>query len=146
MHTKSSQSPLAKTHHHHHTHPTELAVTDLHRIAIVPVLAALVAIAVLLNNYFTPIVGFCFGIEGYFLMHRMLHVKTGQRMFKKLVRYHMYHHCKYPQTCFGISVPWWDDVFKTVPSTPKLTQRIIDFYFNDAAKSTFHEIPPPPAQ
>jgi len=146
MHDSNCHSSLAKTHHHHHTHPSALAVTGLHRIAVVPVLAAVVVIAILLNNYFTFIAGCCFGIGGYFFMHRILHLKPGQRMFKKLTRYHIYHHCKYPHTCYGISVTWWDDIFKTVPHKPKITQRIIDFYFNDATPNPFHEIPSTTAQ
>ena len=63
-------------------------------------------------------------------MHQFIHLKLAQKIFRKLVRYHIYHHCKYPNSCFGISVPWWDDLFNTVPPAPKITQRIIDFYFN----------------
>lgn len=131
MHDKNPGSALAKTHHHHHTHPTELIITNFHRIAMVPVLAVLVVIAAALNNYFTFIVGCCFGIEGYIIIHRILHLKWGQKVFKKLIRYHIYHHCKYPHTCFGISVTWWDNIFKTIPDNPKITNRIIDFYFNE---------------
>jgi hypothetical protein len=146
MHDKNPGSTLAKTHHHHHTHPTELMITNVHRIAMAFVLAALAVVAFLLNGYFTFVTGFCFGIEGYFIMHRILHLKVSQRLFKKLVRYHIYHHCKYPNTCFGISVPWWDDIFKTVPNNPKISQRIIDFYFSDTPNPPFHEIPSQAAQ
>lgn len=131
MHDKNSNSSIAKTHHYHHTHPTEIAVTNFHRGMMVIVLAALVLTANYLANYFTFLVGFFFGLEGYFLMHIFLHLKIAQRIFKRLVRYHIYHHCKYPNTCFGVSVPWWDDLFKTIPQQPKIAQRIIDFYFKD---------------
>lgn len=129
MHDRNSHSALMKTHQHHHNHPTELLVTAVHRMAMLPILGVLISIAIFLNNYFTLIVGFCFGIEGYFLIHRILHLKQSEKLFRKLVRYHIYHHCKYPNTCFGISVTWWDDIFNTVPQNPKITQRIIDFYF-----------------
>ena len=123
---------------HHHKHPTELVVTNFHRVAMIAVLAALVLVANWLNDYFTLFVGFCFGVEAYFLVHRLIHLRIGQRIFKKLVRYHIYHHCKYTDTCFGVTVPWWDDFFKTVPKAPKVTQRIIDFYFNDDAQQPIH--------
>lgn len=131
MHSGNSRSAMAQTHHHHHTHPTELAVTHRHRLGMFAVLCVLVIMAIYLNGYFSFLAGVCFGVEGYFLMHRFLHLKMGQRVFKRLVRYHIYHHCKYPHTCFGVSVPWWDDLFKTVPKEPKISQRIIDFYFNE---------------
>lgn len=131
MHHKNSNSALAQIHHHHHTHPTELVITSFHRVAMAAVLAVLLVMAVRMNNYFSFLVGLCFGLEGYFLMHQFLHLKTGQKVFKRLVRYHIYHHCKYPNTCFGISVPWWDDLFKTVPRAPKISQRIVEFYFNE---------------
>ena len=135
MHDKDSNSAMAQTHHHHHTHPTEIVVTNLHRLALISVFVMLVLVGAYLNDYFTFLVGLFFGVTGYFLMHRFLHLKLAQQVFKRLVRYHIYHHCKYPNTCFGISVPWWDDLFKTVPSTPRITQRIIDFYFNGHEES-----------
>jgi sterol desaturase/sphingolipid hydroxylase (fatty acid hydroxylase superfamily) len=134
MHDKDSDSSMAQTHHYHHTHPTEIIVTNVHRALMIVFLIALVFVAACLNDYFTFLVGFCFGIVGYFWMHQFLHLKIGQKVFKRLVRYHIYHHCKYPSTCFGISVPWWDDLFKTVPASPKITQRIIDFYFKGHEK------------
>lgn len=134
MHDKNCSSSMTQMHSRHHKHPTELVVTNFHRIAMIAILATLVLIGNYLNNYFTFFVGFCFGIETYFLVHRMIHLRIGQRIFKKLVRYHIYHHCKYTNTCFGVTVPWWDDIFKTVPKNPQITQRIIDFYFKgDAA-------------
>ena len=129
MHDKNCSSSMTQMHSHHHKHPTELVVTNFHRIAMIAILATLVLIANYLNNYFTFFVGFCFGIETYFLVHQMIHLRIGQRIFKKLVRYHIYHHCKYTNTCFGVTVPWWDDIFKTVPKDPKITQHMIDFYF-----------------
>lgn len=129
MHDKNCSSSMTQMHIHHHKHPTELVVTNFHRVTMVAVLAALVVLADYLDNYFTLFVGFCFGVEAYFLVHRLIHLRLGQRVFKKLVLYHIYHHCKYTDTCFGVTVPWWDDLFKTTPKNPKITQRIIDFYF-----------------
>jgi 4-hydroxysphinganine ceramide fatty acyl 2-hydroxylase len=130
MHDKNSNSAMTQIHVHHHSHPTEWVVTNFHRIGMIAVLVVLILIANYLDNYFT-FFGFCFGIEGYFVVHELIHLRIGQKVFRKLVRYHIYHHCKYTETCFGVTVPWWDDIFKTVPKAPKITQRIIDFYFND---------------
>jgi sterol desaturase/sphingolipid hydroxylase (fatty acid hydroxylase superfamily) len=138
MHDKNSNSSIAQTHYYHHTHPTEIIVTSFHRIAMAIMLVVLILIAGYLNNYFTFLVGFLFGLESYFLMHQFLHLKITQQIFKRLVRYHIYHHCKYPNTCFGVCVPWWDDLFKTVPKEPKITQRIIDFYFKGDEDKPIH--------
>ena len=131
---------MAQTHHHHHTHPTEIVVTNIQRLIMVVVVVILLVVARRLDDYFTAVVGLFFGIAGYFMMHQFLHLKVSQKVFKKLVRYHIYHHCKYPNTCFGISVPWWDDIFKTVPTAPKLTPRIIDFYFKENGKEGQHSL------
>jgi sterol desaturase/sphingolipid hydroxylase (fatty acid hydroxylase superfamily) len=64
-------------------------------------------------------------------MHFLLHQKAAQNFFKKLVKYHIYHHCKYHDKCYGVSVTWWDDLFGTVPGKScSVSQRIINFYFN----------------
>ena len=131
MHNKNDHFALSKTHQHHHTHPNEIAFKAIHRLVMVLIIGVLILISAQLNNYFTLLAGFMFGIEGYLFMHRILHLKSAQRLLKKQVRYHIYHHCKYPHTCFGISVTWWDDIFRTVPYKPKINQRVIDFYFRD---------------
>ena len=37
--------------------------------------------------------------------------------------------------CFGVSVTWWDDICKTMPSkAANISSRIIHFYFSDEVK------------
>ncbi|HEU0065039.1 MAG TPA: sterol desaturase family protein [Flavisolibacter sp.] len=134
MHSKSTTSHLTGRHHYHHSHPTEISITAFQRTAMFFAVVFVCCIALYLNNYFTYLAGFCFGGVGYFIMHKILHLDMAKRFLKKLLRYHIYHHCKYPDTCFGVSVPWWDDFFGTVPKNPKISQRIIDFYFNGQAE------------
>lgn len=131
MHSKDSDSHMAKAHHHHHSHPTEMAIKPWHRLVMFVMLTVVFWIAFVLRNYFTLFAGIGAGVMGYVLMHWLLHQRLAQRLFKRLVRYHIYHHCKYPNTCFGISVTWWDDLFGTVPKNPMISQRIIDFYFGE---------------
>jgi hypothetical protein len=130
MHRKSGGegNKLVQGHHHHHTHPTEIKVTVWQRVLMLAVLAALSIISYYLQNYFTFFTGLCFGVAGYFTMHKIIHQPWAARVFHRLFRYHIYHHCKYPNTCFGISVPWWDDLFQSVPPDPKVTDRIVAFY------------------
>jgi hypothetical protein len=134
MHRRHSDSAMAKTHHHHHSHPTEIVVSDLQRAIMFCLFLAICSLALYLKNYFTYAAGLYSGMAGYFFMHKLLHMKIAQRVFKRLFRYHIYHHCKYHNTCFGISVPWWDDLFGTVPRNPVISQRVIDFYFNESHK------------
>lgn len=130
MHRKDSEATnaLMQIHHHHHTHPTEIKVTGLQRLLMGIILIILVFCSYYWQNYFTLLTGFCFGIVGYFTMHKVIHQAWAAKVFRRLFRYHIYHHCKYPNTCFGISLPWWDDLFCTVPVNPQITDRIVAFY------------------
>ncbi len=128
---KNAHSSIVKTHNHHHAHPTEIVVTALHRLVIILLMGLFIVTSYWLQNYFTLLAGIFCGLMGYFIMHKLLHLPIAQKIFQKLCRYHIYHHCKYHNACFGISVPWWDDIFGTVPQSPQITQKIIDFYFKD---------------
>ncbi|MGV3657396.1 MAG: sterol desaturase family protein [Chitinophagaceae bacterium] len=130
MHRKAAAaaSQMVQSHNHHHSHPTEIKVTATQRLLMLALLVLLSAISYYLQNYFTFFTGFCFGVVGYYTMHKIIHQAWAARVFPRLFRYHIYHHCKYPNSCFGISVPWWDDVFHSVPKNPQITDRIVAFY------------------
>ncbi len=130
MHRKgaATASQMVQAHNHHHSHPTEIKVTAAQRLLMLVLLVLLSAISYNLQNYFTFFTGFCFGMVGYYTMHKIIHQAWAARVFPRLFRYHIYHHCKYPNSCFGISVPWWDDVFHSVPKNPQITDRIVAFY------------------
>jgi hypothetical protein len=119
-------------HTYHHTHPGEIKITSVQRFVLLSLCILLVTISIALNNYFTLAAGFFCGFPGYTFMHFLLHQKVMQPWFKKMITYHVYHHCKYPDRCFGISVTWWDDLLRTSPPQQgMISQRIIDFYFNE---------------
>ena len=133
MHHKNRKpaTRLAQSHQRHHEHPTEIAITHGQRLAMVLLTLSILYAAVRLQNFFTFFAGVVAGIAGYFFMHQLLHQKIAQKLFRRLLRYHMYHHCKYPNTCFGITVTWWDDLFGTVPPNPKnISDRIMAFYYH----------------
>lgn len=131
MHYKNTEKPLLDFNHkHHHTHPTDIRVTALHRSMLLTGCILLIALSVWLNNYFTLAAGFLCGFPGYTLIHYLLHQKKMQPIFGKMIQYHIIHHCKKPDKCFGISVTWWDDILGTTPEKGYLvSQRIVDFYF-----------------
>ena len=131
MHGKAYSG--AKTdfnHMHHHSHPTEIRVKPVHRIVLGLVSTVLTLTALHLQNYFTMVNGFFFGFTLYFYMHYFLHQAWASKFIGRLQDYHIYHHCKYPNRCFGVTITWWDRVFKTTPpmgaNVPKKTR---DFYF-----------------
>lgn len=130
-HTKANRASV-QSHHYHHAHPTEIIVTRTQRGLLLVLSCLFIYLSVLFNNYFTILAGLFFGFTGYIYMHYFLHQKWSAIVFPTLHRFHIYHHCKYPNHCHGISVPWWDLLFHTAPPTEaKLSDRIINFYFGN---------------
>jgi sterol desaturase/sphingolipid hydroxylase (fatty acid hydroxylase superfamily) len=122
--------PVAEYHMIHHRQPTEMDINTLHRI-LVWILAGVLLLA---SIYFTiclmPMAGFVFGFTCYTNMHWVLHQSWSVKIIPRLHRFHLYHHCKYPNSCYGVTVLWWDLVFKTTPpNEPVLVKRVTDFYF-----------------
>ena len=137
MHDTQSEkaSPIAQYHMHHHTHPTEMDITPMHRLLVWGLVSLLVGLSFWLSLYFMILAGFVSGFSGYTLMHWVLHQRWSVKLFPRLHRFHLYHHCKYPNTCYGVSVSWWDLIFKTVPpEEPVLLKRVVDFYFHPNQK------------
>jgi sterol desaturase/sphingolipid hydroxylase (fatty acid hydroxylase superfamily) len=117
-------------HRNHHVHPGDIRVTMQQRITMVLICCIVIMAALYLNNYFTLLAGFIFGASYSFLSHWMLHQPWVKKLFPRLLRFHIYHHSKSPNTCFGVSCPWWDILFDTVPPRElPLTNKIIDLYF-----------------
>jgi sterol desaturase/sphingolipid hydroxylase (fatty acid hydroxylase superfamily) len=128
-HESSSKNDFAN-HHYHHTHPTEIRITTLHRLVLFLVLVVLIWLAYRFDSYFTLVTGFFTGFTLYFFMHVLLHKSWASRFVGKLQEYHIYHHCKYTNRCFGVTVTWWDKIFNTTPPPgAKIPERIRNFYF-----------------
>lgn len=126
---RSSATELSRQHLRHHQHPTEISVSLFARIAMLLLLALVAVVAVWLHNHFTLLAGFAAGIYSYLSMHWVLHQPWSARLFRRLYRYHFFHHWKYPNTCYGICVPWWDDLFQTLPpQSAKIAPRILAYY------------------
>lgn len=118
-------------HKNHHIHPGDIRVTRSQRIIMSIICLACLVVAIKLNNYFTLLAGFVFGAAYSFISHWMLHQRWITRIFPRLLRFHMYHHSKSPNTCFGVSCPWWDIIFSTSPPKQvQLTNKISDLYFS----------------
>jgi len=130
-----SRSVMSDRHHHHHTHPTDIKVTAIQRVGLFLITIAFGLLSVYMHSCFMVLSGVVFGFAGYTMMHWTLHQRWSAKLFPRLQRFHIYHHCKFPDTCYGISVCWWDLLFKTTPpGETDLLKRVIDFYFEGNQK------------
>ena len=121
---------LTAVHHHHHHHPTQIKITPAQRLTLAVLSVSFICLSIRLDNYFTLFTGYFLGFTGYTFMHWFLHLKISSRVFPVLHRFHIHHHCKHPDKCFGVSVPWWDLLFKTVPGEDDvISDRILTFYY-----------------
>lgn len=101
----------------HHHHPR-----DEERVFMPPVPGLLITAGLLGINFL--IMGhlawfFTAGmVAGYLLyawIHYNVHLKPPHRIFRLWWRHHALHHFKYPDRAFGVSSPFWDIVFRTMP-------------------------------
>lgn len=130
--SKTRQNKDFANHQYHHTHPTEIKITSVHRIFLVLGLIMMIVISASVSSYLFIGSGIYCGFVCYTFMHVVLHQKWSAKIFRRLHDYHIYHHCKYPNRCFGISVVWWDLIFGTTPpAQARLSERIVDFYFGE---------------
>lgn len=131
-HNKNAKSSrqIYLQHMHHHKHPTEIKVTVTQRRILFLVSALLFIISGWWNSYFSVVTGLIAGFSWSCVSHWILHRSWSRKVFPRLHRYHIHHHCKYPDRCFGFSTVLWDIIFNTMP--PKnavIPERIIEFYY-----------------
>jgi dihydroceramide fatty acyl 2-hydroxylase len=135
-HSKSAnkQNPIIQRHHHHHTHPTDIKVSGRQRIQMILIGFVLILVSAWADNIITFFAGLWVGMSWFFMVHFILHQRWVRKVFPGLLEFHIVHHCKEPGRCFGISVTWWDLIFKTGPSRRKMiSEKVIAFYFNGHA-------------
>lgn len=70
------------------------------------------------NYTWTFFAGFFLGYLLYSFLHRATHVMRPPKRFQFIWRHHSLHHYKYPNKAFGVSSPFWDHIFGTMP--PKI--------------------------
>ena len=102
----------------HHEHPK-----DKERISMPPVPSILLAcfffglFKLLLGNYvFGFLPGFFIGYLLYSSIHYAVHAYQPPKNFLKILWvHHGIHHYKDPEQAFGVSTPFWDFLFGTLP-------------------------------
>ena len=102
----------------HHEYPR-----DKERLAMPPL--ASVSIAVVLFVFFWLVAGtlgwvfgsgFIAGYAFYLSMHYAVHAFRPPKNFMRIMwRYHSIHHYKNHEVAYGVSSPFWDMVFRTLP-------------------------------
>ncbi|MBL7924590.1 MAG: sterol desaturase family protein [Bacteroidia bacterium] len=107
-----------KIHGVHHEFPK-----DKDRLVMPPVLSILIAL--LFYGFFSVIFeeevllffpGFLSGYSTYLLIHYAVHrFRPPANFFRILWTHHALHHYKSEDSAFGVSMPVWDHLFKTMP-------------------------------
>lgn len=105
----------------HHEYPK-----DVERLFMPPVPGTLIAFALFVFWYLflgLSSLAFMAGItNGYLLysyIHYRVHTNPATKFFQRLWVHHARHHYKYPDKAFGVSSPFWDIVFGTMPPKHK---------------------------
>lgn len=130
MHDPGTYKKPDDKHAHHHQHPSDISITPVQRILLGCIVIAATVVAWRSNSYFILLAGYAIGMLGYTCMHWVLHQSWAQKLFPSLIHFHIQHHCKHPDKCFGISVTWWDYLFDTVPNDHiPISHKVLSFYF-----------------
>lgn len=121
--TKRRKNISYTMHGVHHDHPK-----DKTRLAMPPVLSLLIATvlfivyrAVLGDLVFGFLAGFLVGYAGYLAIHYSVHAFRVPRNFLKVLwQHHAIHHYRESDRAFGVSSPFWDHIFGTMPRKENL--------------------------
>lgn len=132
MHEADGSKGLGKllNHSHHHKDPSDIRVTAPHRVSMIAISIVLIVLSIKLDNYFTFFCGYFFGFTAFCLMHVVLHHAWSKKVFPQLHQFHIHHHCKHTDKCFGVTISWWDHLYGTVPDKNlTISKRILVFYY-----------------
>lgn len=70
-------------------------------------------------NAFAFMAGITNGYLLYSYIHYRVHTNPSTKFFHRLWVHHAKHHYKFPDKAFGVSSPFWDIIFRTMPPKPK---------------------------
>lgn len=101
----------------HHVHPNDPLRLVMPALLSGPIMLIAYAVVRLLFGVpfgYPVLAGFMLGYLAYDMVHYYVHHgEPKTRLGLTLRRLHMLHHFRDPARGFGVSVPWWDYVFKT---------------------------------
>jgi dihydroceramide fatty acyl 2-hydroxylase len=107
----------------HHVHPNDPLRLVMPVLLSAPIMLIAHGVARLLFGMplgYPVLMGFVLGYLGYDMVHYHVHHRTPRtRLGIALRRAHMLHHFRDPARGFGVSAPYWDDVFGTAHARTK---------------------------
>lgn len=118
--TERFQYVLHGVHHHHPRDEERVFMPPLPGLLIASIILGINFIFMGGNAWFFT-AGMVAGYLVYAWIHYNVHLKPPHRIFRLWWKHHAMHHFKYPDKAFGVSSPFWDYVFRTMP--PKETRR-----------------------
>lgn len=128
--TEGGKTGTSQTHQHHHRDPSQFETTWSHRILLLIFSCVFIYTAYWLNNYFTLFSGLFWGWTAFCYIHYLLHKKWTKPFIPRHHEFHIAHHCRYTDKCFGVSVIWWDILFDTFPEKNiSVNNRILYLYY-----------------
>jgi len=137
MHETNAKSRLGKllNHTHHHVDPEDIRISSFHRLLMICGSIVLIAVSIIADNHVTFLCGYFIGFTSYSFMHVILHYKWSGKAFPQLHKFHLHHHCRHSDKCFGVVITWWDHLFGTAPATQiEITERVKEFYYKNENK------------
>lgn len=127
---KNGGTKISKNHFHHHHSPHVFEVNTIHRVLLCTTCAFLFILSHKLDNYFSFLAGLLWGFTAFCLIHYLLHLRWVKRILPRHHYFHICHHCKFPDKCYGVSVTWWDYIFATTPPKNfKISTKATDIYY-----------------
>ncbi len=106
----------------HHDHPrdkTRLAMPPLVSIVLAMLFISLFRVLIGQNGYAFG-GGFLFGYSTYLLAHYAIHIyKQPKNVLGIIWKHHNLHHYVGDDGAFGVSTPFWDYIFGTMPKEPR---------------------------
>ena len=132
LHPKTDKwkTSTSQIHQHHHIDPGQFEITLLHRVLLFIFSCVFIYVAHWLNNYFTFFSGFFWGAAAYCYIHYLLHKEWTKTFIPVHHEFHITHHCKDTDKCFGVTVMWWDILFGTIPKKNlSACNKILNFYY-----------------
>lgn len=101
----------------HHEEPRDhdrLFMPPVPGLIIIGIVSLLVKLA--LGDFaFSFLGGWLTGYMIYAFVHYKVHESKPPKIFRKMWIHHNMHHYKYPDKAYGVSSPFWDIVFGTMP-------------------------------
>lgn len=132
MHKKDKSNYHKSLHFIHHTNPRKIFTTEMRRLIFVAAAIMFIYFSIQFSNYLFLPAGILAGFALYSYVHVWLHMPALAKWINKHQEFHLQHHCGKTESCFGVTVRWWDRIFNTINSSEKIiSEKTRKFYFGN---------------